>query len=462
MHRHILYPAIALLLVFGGCLPVAGANTEESKPGNKDGGNRLGADVVISADGHWLIAQAQPSQRLWAVDLYTFRGRPLAGSDGDEARLVFGRGDLALITRPVATWSAQGTRLTTEVQEVSLATGQSLRTWTLDGLSPAIAIDASGTHVAVWGASATAGHTVTVIDLVASTKRTTVYDDTIVDAKWVPATGELAVVERTPTFSQTLVHFVGTGAAIASTTVVPNCPSTLQISPDGRTALLSPSFCSKDPVSVINLVTHAFVKNLPGFGPAAWSPDGRYAVAFGRRADLLEVAGIQTTARYSLLFFELPGLSMEVLELGDDLPIYSVTPDGEVVLLYSLIHGSAYDGIYMVDVQTRTIRETMGPEVDLREFVMTPDGQLVYLIDGGLFQLDVSTGRIDYVQLPCGAPGMPTRCNPDMVNILPNGQTLVLGYRDLAQFAFYDVPSSHVDAVLEVGSNQTSVATVTP
>jgi hypothetical protein len=186
----------------------------------------------------------------------------------------------------------------------------------------------------------------------------------------------------------------------------------------------------------------------------AWSPDGQYAVAFGRRDDLKAVAGIETTAAISLLFIDAATLDIDVLELGDDIPIYSVTPDGEVVLIYSIFNSSSYDGILMVDVATRTLRETSGPEVGLSEFVMSPDGQLVYLIDGGLFRLDVESGSIGYVNLPCGGAGEPTRCNPDLINLLPGGKTLVLGYKDIGEFGLYDVPSDSWNLTFRIDPDQ--------
>src|SRR4029078_8758241 len=57
---------------------------------------------------------------------------------------------------------------------------------------------------------------------------------------------------------------------------VPNCASTLAITPDGTRAFLSPTSCQLDPVSLLDLTqdTEAWVRNLPGFGPLAMAKDG--------------------------------------------------------------------------------------------------------------------------------------------------------------------------------------------
>ncbi|MEZ4268621.1 MAG: hypothetical protein R3F39_19870 [Myxococcota bacterium] len=434
--------------IMSGCFEL-GLNTEESKPGNQVGGNSVEGDLSLSEDGRYLVTRTKNDRgdhTVWSVDLDRLSGISLPLGSGT-TRMLFGHGSTAYFLA----FESQGSKNlpVSVVREVSLATGRTGRVWTLDGAAILLSIDEDRGRLVAWSTlpwtvskNGTSRWAMQIIDVASKDGETDHldFDHRVVDARFVPSTGDLAVVtDVAPMESQvTLYEPV---AKKRHEIDVPNCASSLQLSPLGRTAMLAPTNCSKDPVSIIDLISRTFRKNIPGFGPVAWSPDGQYAVAFGRKDDLKAVANIDTTEAISLLFIEAATLEIEVLELGDDVPIYSITPDGQVVLIYSIFTSSSYDGIVMVDVATRTLRKTSGPEVGLSEFVMSPDGQLVYLIDGGLFRLDVQTGKIGYVNLPCGNGGEPTRCNPDLINLLPGGRTLVLGYKDLAEFGLYDVPS---------------------
>jgi hypothetical protein len=451
---------LLILTTLPGCFEL-GLNTEESKPGNQVGGNSVDADLSLSADGRYLVTSTRNSQggrKVWSVDLDRLTGISLPLSDG-ATRMLFGHGSTAYF---LAVETDASDKLRAVVHALSLATGRIDRSWTLDGAALFLSIDETRGRLVAWS---TLPWSVTkngeprwamqLIDVASATSETRHLDfeHRIVDARFVPATGDLAVVTDVAPMESQLTLYVP-NSKTRHDIAVPNCASSLQISPLGRMAMLAPTNCSKDPVSIIDLISREFRKNIPGFGPVAWSPDGQYAVAFGRRDDLKAVAGIETTAAISLLFIDAATLDIDVLELGDDIPIYSVTPDGEVVLIYSIFNSSSYDGILMVDVATRTLRETSGPEVGLSEFVMSPDGQLVYLIDGGLFRLDVESGSIGYVNLPCGGAGEPTRCNPDLINLLPGGKTLVLGYKDIGEFGLYDVPSDSWNLTFRIDPDQ--------
>ncbi|MGM0574356.1 MAG: hypothetical protein ACQEXJ_01300 [Myxococcota bacterium] len=445
--------AVAATIALVGCWE-GGMNEGESTPGNKPGGQTLGEELALSDDGRYLVTKSaeEHGATVWAVDLEDLRAVRLPVGDGDGSattKMVFGASERAYFLSHAWGDRDESDRLLSTVHEISLSTGRETRSWPLKGSATHLSIDEEHRRIAAWtrGPWKLDGepdvHRIVVLDLDGGQPRSLDLPTRTEDVRWIPSTGDLAAVQPNENMQSTVTLFEGPGLE-PHDIAVPNCASSLEVAPDGETAMLAPTHCSKDPVSVIDLEARTFVENLPGFGPVDFSPDGRWALAFGRRADLERVAGIETEAAYSLLFIDTETLDIEVLELGADLPIYSVTPDGQVVLIYSVLQSSAYDGIVMVDVETRTLRETSGPEVDLSEFVMTPDGRLVYLVDGGLFRLDVDTGMITYVSLPCGGPGEPTRCNPDLVNLLPGGETLVLGFRMDAEFSLYDIPSSLV------------------
>jgi hypothetical protein len=292
-----------------------------------------------------------------------------------------------------------------------------------------------------------------VIDLVTGADRLESFGGGLADVRWLPGSGDLSVV-LDPAGGEIAseVVIVDRDSGARDVIHVPNCASSLEVAPDGRTALLAPTFCQADPVSVIDLETRTFRKNLPGFGPVAYSPDGAYAVAFGRQADLLQVAGIHTDTLYSLLFIDMDTMQLDVVELGSDLPVYSVTPDGEVVLLYSNWQSDYYDGITIVDFATRALRQTVGPIVELSEYVATEDGALVYLIDGGLFRLDVASGEIEFVTLDCAELAAAGKCTPSTVNSLPGTDWLVLGFVPEPVFALFDAVEAEVKRVFSVST----------
>jgi len=416
-------------------------NDQRAEPGNPRLGNTPLTDLAVSPDGRFIVFGG--ASKVSALDLDAFGFVDL--DVPVHTRFVFAdhpnlpTGEAWFLSVD----DAIGHQADTQALDlIDLSTGQSLRRERAPRSADALSFDARTGQLAVWSQS---DRELTVVGSGPTLKLQA--DRRLVDVAWLPD-GALALVEDhtwdgdTPT-TRILVYEPGSATSGPRVLTVPNCASRLNLSPDGRLGLLAPTFCAKDPVSVIDIAERRFVKNLPGFGPVAFSPDGTYAVAFGRQDDLATF-GIRSETPYALLFIDTADLSLEVLDLGDDLPTYTVTPDGEVVLIYSIFKSASYDGIVMVDVATRTLREADGPELDLSEFVMSEDGELVYLIDGGLFRLDVATGRISYIRLPCGSPGEPTQCNPDLLNLLPNELTLVLGWHDSRELAFFDIPSERI------------------
>lgn len=455
---------LALVLAFGlgACWEVGGANTQESVRGNTDTGNVVGQQLIVSRDGHHLIAagrlegRADGARDVFAVDLTTFASVPLDLSV-DAQRMAFASGDNAYFVSQVGAGESI-------VERVSLATGRRLGRWPVPVDMTYMTYDERSDRLAFWSIFRA---DLFVLDPNSGSLETRSFDRSLVDLRWLPS-GELGVVLLTtwdgddPSAEVILYSPTWRERRFA----VPNCASRLVVSPATDIALMAPMSCQKDPVSVIDLGRAAFVENLPGFGPVAFSPDGQTVVAFGRQADLAGF-GIETLTPYSLLFISLDGRTerdaprsrsthrIETLDIGDALPIYQLTPDGQVVLIYSVFASASYDGIYLVDVATRSIRETSGPELPLDEFVITPDSRLVYLIEGGLFRLDVATGKIAFVTLECGGPGEPSRCNPELVNLLPDGRTLVLGWRNDPEYALFDIAREAVTRTFVVGARAT-------
>jgi hypothetical protein len=442
--------AVTLALGSGltGCWDIA-ENDQHSLLGNSRFGNSLSSDLSIDRDGRFLVAATEHD--VFALDLIAFSIVRLDAPP--TARFIFGASGEAFFADPIVEPERRYTRLA----RVSLTEGRRTHRWTVDHYSNAMTRDPSTGRLALWSFYGADSETMSIVDPGTDTVTALHTTDLLHDVSWL-ADGTLVLVERhtwkprgpLETGPDTLpiedpmtpITFI-TRTGEQSTITIPNCSSRLNVSPDGTLGMVSPTFCQKDPVSLIDLRTRRFVDNLPGFGPVAFSPDGEWALAFGRQADLATF-GITSETKYSLLFISTRDHHVEVMDLGDDLPTYTITPDGEVVLIYSIFETSSWDGILLVDVNTRSIRATEGPELDLNEFVMTSDGALVYLIDGGLYRLDVASGTISYVQLACGEPGQPTRCNPELVNLLPDQRTLALGWRRDPELAFFDIPEHRI------------------
>jgi hypothetical protein len=167
--------------------------------------------------------------------------------------------------------------------------------------------------------------------------------------------GDKAIVVGHTVFTDhkpaTPVALVDLMNATVSKTSVPNCEAPVSVLPDGSRALLSPTFCEEDrpvgtpkdawtnpdPVSVIDITDEglSFVKNLPGFGPVALSPDGERAVAY------LDMARIDRSmftdksqipsdngAQYHLLVIEPKSLAFDLHPIGDGLPRFAMGRDG--------------------------------------------------------------------------------------------------------------------------------------
>jgi hypothetical protein len=213
---------------------------------------------------------------------------------------------------------------------------------------------------------------------------------------------------------------------------VPNCASVLTVAPDQRHAFLAPTQCGRDPVSLLDLGAGRFVSNLPGFGPVAVSPDGRSAVAFmdTRNLDLaLLPAGTQPpdpAVRYYLMLIDTMTWGFRTVPIGDRLPRYAMTPDGNVLIVDQSDGFTPDKPIRLLDVATGVLKNVAGPAVDLSDYVITRDSRWLYAVSRGLYALSIGDARIAAVPLPFV---------PSNLNISPDDHYLLL--RDAAQAALY-------------------------
>ena len=204
---------------------------------------------------------------------------------------------------------------------------------------------------------------------------------------------------------------------------VPNCADEVAVVPSERFAFLAPTTCLRDPVSVIDLETERWIRNLPGFGPVEVAPEGHLAIAFLDRdqidAELFDdprQIPSKNGVRYHVMFIDTTTLEFETLAIGDTLPRYALTPAGNLLLVDS---SSWYDEgrLRLVTVESRRIVAVSGPDVRLEQFVVTSDSRRLFLLFDGLYELALASALVRAVGLPF---------TPTNINITPDDRHLLL------------------------------------
>lgn len=230
----------------------------------------------------------------------------------------------------------------------------------------------------------------------------------VVDVEMLPDSKRALIVEQhawngeTPS-TRLVLWNLETGGKVE--VHVPNCADDIAVSADGKRALLAPTMCQKDPVSVIALAEGAetFERNLPGFGPVELAPDGTTAVAFLDR-DAIDPALFDDktqipaadSAKYQLMLIDSSSLAYELVEIGDDLPRFALTPDGNVLLVDS---SWADTQLRLFDVTSRTFKDIDGPNILLNNFAMSSDSQHVYSLQSALYHLDIPPATSESIGL---------------------------------------------------------------
>jgi WD40 repeat protein len=284
-----------------------------------------------------------------------------------------------------------------------------------------------------------ANGTVRVLDAyTGDVKHTTNLSGDIVDVQILPD-DRRAIVVMDHVWSgddvTTRIVFVDLDARVNKEVAVPNCADRVAVSADGSRAFLAPTTCvepsesrPKDPISLIDLApgSEAFVKNLPGFGPVAIAPVGTMAVGFldmsAIDAALFEDTSLIPGAdseRYHLMLIDTATLDYQFVEVGDRLPRFAVTPDGNVLLVDSSWTTDVPARLF--DVGAKEWRFINGAPLLLDNFVITSDSSHAYVIEtrfyNGLYDLDIAGGT---------SIEIPLDFSPRNINISPSDQLLYL------------------------------------
>lgn len=415
----------SLLLAFLAAMPLGallpaclemkgGANDNERFAGNNDTGVEIGQNAIaISPDGSYFVYGSQGS--LQRVELPAGTRTKLKGL-GDVDRLAFDNKDPNVVYVTTADSSLYSYNTAT----AKVLWSRELSTWEYD--APSIFPTEDGARLVI-----TLSEEVRVLSAATGKLQLSkTFDSSVIDVD-VTADSESMIVTTKESWEgagpTTLVTVVDFDAADVTIIKVPNCADELRISKDGTKAFLAPTRCAQDPVSVIDLTKRKFVRNLPGFGPVDLSNDGRTAVAFMDVDNLDRSLFLDTDtvpardgARYHMMFIEVDTLAFDTLPLGEELPSYALTPDGNILLVDD--EGWYVDErLRLVDVPARRLLTIVGPDVQLLEYVLTGDSTEAYLVDRGLFRLAFEDAHVTSVDLAF---------TPSNINITPDDNTLLL------------------------------------
>ncbi|MBM4373234.1 MAG: hypothetical protein FJ098_16380, partial [Deltaproteobacteria bacterium] len=248
--------------------------------------------------------------------------------------------------------------------------------------------------------------------------------------------------------NETTVEFLDARSALVEASILfPNCADELVLLPDGSRGLLAPTHClkkselaSQDPISVIDLETRSFVKNLPGFGPVTVTPDGAVAVGFTRREVMEEEWDFHLQQQpVGFIVVDTATLAWRVLDYGTKMPVFTVSPDGSALFVHeegnstgddAEDQGWDYEAPFFHDFArvdladfSRTVIQEVG--LGLERYAWSPDGARLYgLCQGAVFAVDVASGELGTVEW----------MGHELMALRPQGDLLLLASDDAPEY----------------------------
>lgn len=459
-----------------GCLPTGtveegGANANDRTFAGEQGEELLTGAMEISPNGNFVVLQRNTITVI--LDVKKGAYTELAGQF---ARVAMSKNEDV----------AYAIMMTGELVALDLATG--VERWRdannpYAGASILKLTDDDKNLVAVIGNYAT------IVDPTTGKQRVTaILDGSATFGTVLPKANKVAIVGETswpdhkPSTPVTLMD-LASGDTV--TTTIPNCSAPIAVVNEERRLLVSPTFCEEgrdsdpddkwtnpDPVSVLDLSESGeltFLKNLPGFGPVALSPDGSRAVAYldTKRVDKAmfddpSLIPSSSGPEYHIMVIDPKTLAYSVSPIGDGLPRFAMSRDGKGLLVDSSVkvitraEASASAGISIgptgisgqidadvsvfqentpfgyFDLDALTFTGFQGPQAGLDRFVQLGDMNTVITLqkrDDGLggipFLIDLSANST--VALG-GNYGTGVRD----IGLLPDGKTILLRFRQPA------------------------------
>jgi hypothetical protein len=414
---------LLLAAVVGGC-NLGGLNDGVRAPGDQPGGVQLAlGDIAVAPDGSYFLFERGDQLAVGWVGTEDVEVLPVTSP----ARLAFAQGEHVVY-------------VTTELGELHAVDVDELRIdWTAyTGMTvdPKLVASKDGSRVAVGSQRSVSLYA--AADGAHVADRELAYD--LVDLEILPDDARLLAVEshRWPTEDApaTTVHVIELEAGVSRDFEVPNCSDDIIVPKNGELALLAPTFCSKDPISYVDLTEgeEHFVRNLPGFGPVALGPDGNTAVGFldmqaldeSLFEDPNDIPSAET--RYHLMVIDTDDLSYEFHAYGNELPRYAMTPDGRILL----VDEALADNARLFDLESGEYQDITGPLRSFEQLGFSKDATRAYVLSdlvahaatsGGvwmdyqLYGLDIAEGTSRL---------LPTTFRPRNVNVSPDDERLFL------------------------------------
>jgi hypothetical protein len=199
------------------------------------------------------------------------------------------------------------------------------------------------------------------------------------------------------------------------------------VSPDDRTVVFpviaqdSSTDASGHELLVLDVSSGSLRTVNNAYGPVGFTPDGSTIVSYtngttGNDAQLLLV----DASTLEVQMADIPGVSA---------PSYYVTSGGDDVVIASNI---GLTQLLVYDVSTHSYEKVGGPVVGLSNFVERASHDELWMLDDGLFRLELSTGALTQI---------PISWTPEDIDILPMHDLLVMDDSASGNIRYFD-PSS--------------------
>lgn len=228
---------------------------------------------------------------------------------------------------------------------------------------------------------------------------------------------------------------------ILKTTRTENCADEVVLDRTRNLALLSPTRCSRDPISVVDYESRETLTRLPGFGPVAVSESLGLAVGFTRKADMeTEWNYHDQTMEYGIIFVDLETFDWTVKDYGSHMPLFTMSPDGQFLYVYNASSGHYEEvegqwvwqeepsNLSFYDLNTLERHHVATDKPRLDRFVWTRTGDTMFVLSKGhLYKVPAGQTTLSVVALPY-------TLYPELINIRQQGDLLVLGESDQPLF----------------------------
>lgn len=416
-----------------------GSNNNAKGPGNQPGGVAVAlGEIAVDAGGRYFLSRA--GTRLVVGDMKTQFMKTIDRIK-NPALVAFWSSDQG---SGIYTISLDSTGMGELVSSYDLEHDQLVWEIPLERVDESIEVSPTGDKLVLWRT----WRDLLVLDAATGDQlMEKAFEDGIADidilrdgARMMVTSFETRGEDQLPSTQIRMLDMSGDQKCVMS---VPNCSSNLVLTQDETRGLLAPTRCGRDPVSIIEIDedTCRFRTNLPGFGPVALSPDGETAVAFIDRdandpgAPALPENVTRSLDRYHLMFIDTASFEYETTPLGDVLPRYAFTPDGSSLLIDTDDFNRTAAAILILDIEEKEARMVTGDDVSLDNFVLTPDSEHAFIIDGGLFDLEIEKAQTTQI---------PLSFVPISINMTPDGETLLMKAALDGHVSLFDVGSQQI------------------